>query len=94
MLPVPVLENILKVIISNPDILNNLPLDMPNINFPTMGGHVFWNNLAEYGGWRIQQNTLTKHCRILDPDDVRRAWGTISAMEKIFEKLSRSCQQG
>lgn len=65
-------------------------VNLPNINFKTMGGHVFWNNLASYNGWRIQQNTLTHHCRILDPNDVRRAWGGLSAMEKVFMKMADS----
>lgn len=76
----------LKVISSNPQILRGISL--PNINFPTMGGIMFWNNLASYKGWRIQQNTITQHCRILDPDDVRRAWGDEKGMEKIFKKLA------
>lgn len=82
------LVNVLEKIALNPGILNNLG-DMPNINFPTMGGIAFWNDLAEYNGWRIQQNTVTKHCRVLDPEDVRRAWGTEAAMEKIFKKLAK-----
>lgn len=57
---------------------------MPNIPTPTMGGEVWWNDLAEYNGWRLQQNTLTQHARILDPDDVRRAWGSVSAMKQQF----------
>ncbi len=76
----------LKNIVLNPSLLNDVSL--PNINFPTMGGAVFWNDLAEYNGWRVQQNTLTQHCRILDPDDVRRAWGGMDAMEKLFKRLS------
>ncbi len=63
-------------------------VNLPNINFPTMGGHVFWNNLASYNGWRIQQNTITHHCRILDPNDIRRAWGGLNAMEKVFRKMA------
>lgn len=76
----------IELIAKNPALLAELG-DMPNINFQTMGGKVFWNDLASYNGWRIQQNTLFKNCRILDPDNVRRAWGGIDAMEKIFEKL-------
>ena len=76
----------IRLIAENPGLLSNLG-DMPNINFPTMGGKVFWNDLASYEGWRIQQNTVFKNCRILDPNDVRRAWGGMAAMEKIFEKL-------
>lgn len=79
-------EEVLKKIVYNPDILDSL--NMPNINFPTMGGEFFWNDLAHYNGWKIQQNTITHHCRILDSDNCRRAWGGISAMEKFFKKLA------
>ena len=61
--------------------------DMPNINFPTMGGNIWWRDLARVDGWRIQQNSVTKHCRILDPYDVRRAWGSESGMENLFNKI-------
>lgn len=76
----------LGLIANRPDLLNNL--DMPNINFPTMGGEVWWRDLVEAEGWRLQQNSVTKHCRILDPNDVRRAWGGEDAMMKLFRKLT------
>lgn len=76
----------LEVIVKNPEILDNISL--PNVNFPTLGGHVMWNNIAVYNGWKIQQNTLTHHCRIIDANNIRRAWGGMDAMEKIFEKLA------
>jgi hypothetical protein len=60
---------------------------MPNIPFPTMGGEVFWNDLAEYNGWRVQQNMFTQHCRVLDPDDIRVAWGGYDAMMQAFGRL-------
>lgn len=60
-------------------------ISLPNIPFPTMGGKVFWDTLAQYKGWRLQQNEITKHCRILDPNDVRRAWGTKNGMIKALE---------
>ncbi|MDR0958688.1 MAG: hypothetical protein LBM16_05700 [Clostridiales bacterium] len=60
---------------------------MPNIPFPTMGGNVFWNNLADVNGWRVQENMLTHHCRVLNPDDVRVAWGGTDAIMKAFERL-------
>ncbi len=65
-------------------------ISMPNIPFPTMGGHVFWDDLAKVKGWRLQKNMVTGHCRILDPDDVRRAWGGESALLKMLQDLSRS----
>lgn len=60
---------------------------MPNIPFPTMGGQFFWNELANVNGWRVQQNMLTQHCRVLDPDDMRIAWGGADAIMKAFERL-------
>ena len=60
---------------------------MPNINFPTMGGLLLWNDLARCNGWRMQQNTLTQHVRIIDPNNIRRAWGGLDAMEEIFERM-------
>ena len=64
-------------------------LSMPNIPFQTMGGLVFWNNIAECNGYRLQQNMITQHARILDPDDVRIAWGTISGMTRAMERMVR-----
>ncbi len=70
----------------NPDIISKF--SMPNVNFPTMGGILFWNDIANVNGWRMQQNTITQHIRILDPQDVRRAWGGMEAMERIFERIA------
>lgn len=69
------------------DLLRNA--SMPNIPTPTMGGKTFWNELAECQGWRLQKNMITQHCRILDPQDVRRAWGGDDAMERLFCKLNK-----
>jgi NTE family protein len=48
-----------------------------NAKTPTLGGHVFYRDLFECDGWRIQKHTvfpLRMHIRILDDKDVRRAW--------------------
>lgn len=72
------------------ELFQNDGLDMPNINMPTMGGEVFWNDIYKIEGWRVQQNTITKHCRVLDPDNVRRAWGSEKQMIKNLEKLEQA----
>lgn len=64
----------------------NLPL-MPNIVMPTLGGKVFWDDLAESNGWRVQQNKFTGHCRVLDPDNYRRAWGGESEIMDFFNNI-------
>lgn len=59
---------------------------MPNIPFPTLGGVIFWNNIRECCGWKLQRNSFTGHYRILDPHNIRRAWGSGEALERIFNK--------
>ena len=76
----------LGLIAKAPDLINEFGL-MPNINFPTMGGKVFWNDLAECDGWRVQRNSFTGHCRILDQNNVRRAWGEESKIMDFFQKI-------
>ena len=80
-------EKALEIIVKSPELLKDL--DLPNINMPTMGGKVWWRDLVNVDGWRVQQNSVTKHCRILDPDDIRRAWGGEDAMVKLFNKIAR-----
>lgn len=66
----------------------NMEISLPNVPFPTMGGTVFWTTLCEYNGWKIQQNMITKHCRILDNNDVRIAWGTKNGMISALQKYA------
>lgn len=70
----------------------NKELSAPNIPTPTLGGEVFWNDLAEFKGWRLQQNMFTKHARILDPNNVRRAWGTVNGMYTSLDRLVASME--
>ena len=86
----------LMIIAQNPDDIYKLikdldikDLDLPNIKCKTMGGEVCWRNLANYNGWRVQQNSFTKHCRILDPDNYRIAWGGIDAMMSLFGRIDK-----
>lgn len=59
-----------------------------NIRFPTMGGKVFWEELEARGGYRLQRSLLDGHCRILDVDDERVAWGEEGAMRAKFRRLT------
>lgn len=52
---------------------------LPNVPFPTGGGHQVWADVAWDGGWRVQQHIWTGHGRLLDDNDVRRAWGSPEA---------------
>lgn len=54
---------------------------------PTLGGKQFWSDQLVYADWRIQQNVLTRHCRLLDGANYRRAFGTFASCESIFREL-------
>ena len=81
------LVELFKLVIDSGKILN--ATSMPNIPFPTINRKWFWNELAEYKGWSLQQNMITHHCRILDPNNIRRAWGGKDAMKELFEELNK-----
>jgi hypothetical protein len=58
----------------------------PNIPLPTLGGLQFWADVQWSHGWRIQENVLFRHHRLLDPDDVRRAWGSRAACHAALDR--------
>jgi hypothetical protein len=51
----------------------------PNVALPTLGGRQLWADVTWDRGWRIQRHVWTGHHRLLDPGDVRRAWGGYAA---------------
>lgn len=62
----------------------------PNlINFPTktMGGQQFWTDVHFADGWHIQRNPVTEHYRLLDPRDVRQAWGTLEQCKSVLNAM-------
>ncbi len=61
-------------------------MPMPNLPFPTMGGTQIWTDHRNLADWRLQHNAVTGHWRLLDPRDIRRAWGDRQACEvKLLE---------
>ena len=61
----------------------------PNLAMPTPGGLQFWGDVFWFDGWRIQEHVFTGHYRLLDPADVRHAWGTRQACRTAFEAARR-----
>src|SRR5262245_5275729 len=66
------------------------PQSLPNVESRTMGGQLFWSDKLVYSKWRIQQNELSDHYRLLDPSEVRRTWGTEAQCREAFEELKRT----
>lgn len=60
------------------------PTGLPDLQI-TLGGKVFWSDVAERDGWRVQKNQFSGHCRILDPGDKRLAWGRCDDLGALFE---------
>ena len=71
----------------------NSELCIPNIPFPTMGGHTFWTTLCQYQGYKLQQNQFTHHARILDSNDIRIAWGTVNGMKMTLERMANMSEK-
>ena len=62
----------------------------PNIRFFTLGGRQFWADVFVYAGWRVQENALTGHHRLLDPKDVRHCIGTLEQCRTAFDEQRRA----
>ncbi len=54
------------------DMIRAVSFDDTDVSYPkTMGGKVWWRDIEEHGGYRVQQNLLSQHYRLLDPADGR-----------------------
>jgi pimeloyl-ACP methyl ester carboxylesterase len=53
----------------------------------TLGGRQFWGDVQFFQGWRIQRNVFTGHHRLLDPEDVRHAWGTLEKCQLALAEI-------
>jgi hypothetical protein len=83
-----IIEKLSELVKCNPVVLRDFPIGLPNVKMPTLGGTFFWEDLAEIEGWRMQRNIVTGHWRLLDPHNVRCAWGTGNEMVDIFTKAA------
>ncbi len=61
----------------------------PNVPAPTLGGKQFWSDELLFRDWRIQRNVLTGNFRLLDENDVRRAWGTFVECKAKLDEIKR-----
>ena len=60
-----------------------------NLPTATMGGTQLWRDAHVFAGWRIQENVLTGHFRLLDSEDIRRAWGSYTQCKERLDELKR-----
>ena len=64
-----------------------VPQALPTVEGKVMDAGFWWDTLAETNGWKLQRNKVTGHGRIINPQKVRKAWGSVAEMEKSFEKV-------
>ena len=62
-------------------------IKLPNIQSKTLGGQYFWADELVYFGWRIQRNTFTGHCRLLDGEKRRHTYGTFEQCNAKLEAI-------
>ncbi len=60
-----------------------------NVPMKTLGGRQLWGDVLFFHDWRIQQNILDGHFRLLDGDDVRQAWGSYEGCHDRLEEISK-----
>jgi len=63
--------------------------DCPNIELPVNADPVFWKVIKQKVGWQLQANYLTRLYRIVDDNNIRRAWGSSAVMEEKCKRLTR-----
>ena len=69
----------------------------PNIPAEVEDKEIFWDTLECENGWKLQQNLITKHARILNKDGVRVAWGNLREMRSAIDwiiKPWKECKLG
>ena len=91
---------VLKVISTNQAALGRslelLGDGMPFIEMPTLGGKVFWTDMAEANGWKLQRNDIFGNCRIIDasPAERGKAWGQTAVMTAALSVLAKEIDAG
>ena len=61
--------------------------NMNNTKQKTLGGKVWWKQIQEKGNFRLQQNLISQHYRILDKQDYR--WFNSFDLEEALSHLEK-----
>ena len=64
-----------------------VPQGFPGVEGHVMDSEIWWTVLDSSRGWKLEKNKVTGHCRIIDPDKLRKAWGREAEMRSAFEKV-------
>ena len=71
-----------------------VPQGRINLEWKVIDAGVWWNVLDTCGGWKLERNIVTGHCRIINPERRRAAWGPEAQMRTSFNKIRAQLDQG
>ncbi|MEH6978511.1 MULTISPECIES: helix-turn-helix transcriptional regulator [Bacillus] len=76
------------------EIIKMIAFSHYDMSFPkTLGGKVWWRQIKELNGYKIQQNILSQHYRILDAEDCRVCSSfELDEIEKRFTEVTKLSQ--
>ncbi|WP_420548135.1 esterase/lipase family protein [Curvivirga sp.] len=57
-----------------------------SFSIPTLGGKQIWSDVQIQNDWRLQENVLTGHYRLLDENDRRVTWGSLKECQQVLSK--------
>ena len=77
-----VLLETLKIVSAKPELVQLIQVKV-NWDIGTMGGKLWWKDLAVYDGWKFQQNKVSQHVRLLDKLNNRKVWGNYQAIVDV-----------
>jgi pimeloyl-ACP methyl ester carboxylesterase len=62
---------------------------MQYITSKTSGGKQFWADVWIFHDYRIQRHAITKHCRLLDGNNLRQASGSFEACREKLDEIRK-----
>lgn len=61
--------------------------DCPNLEIKVFGEPIFWKTIKQKNGWECQQNIIFGNARVVSPDNIRKAQGSLTAMKEKMDRL-------
>lgn len=82
-----ILLEALKKFSLKPNLVNNVSCNANILPEHTMGGKVWYDNIAEFAGWKWQKNKVFGFLRVIDTMDNCKAWGDYQKMVDLCKNF-------
>ncbi len=77
----------------SPDAQVRVPQGNVNVEWQVLDRGLWWDVAETCRGWKLERNKVTLHCRILDPERRRVAWGSEADMRRSFLKVRAQLEE-